>query len=183
MLFYYHHLVSKLFYSNFSPIFSKTFSNHFISSFSEDMAARGRTASSEWLSREAAAVNPDESMMLGLATGSPVFRFRRLRLADAIPMAIEHSTIPGFALGGIDDVAASLYLALDAAGHRPVRALQRLRAIAFDAAQAAILGIEPGAPGLYIERRGFLADGRAIEATQSWYRGDAYDFVAELSAR
>jgi GntR family transcriptional regulator len=36
---------------------------------------------------------------------------------------------------------------------------------------------------LYIERRGFLDDGRVIEATESWYRGDAYDFVAELSAR
>jgi GntR family transcriptional regulator len=36
---------------------------------------------------------------------------------------------------------------------------------------------------LYIERRGFLDDGRVIEATQSWYRGDAYDFVAELNAR
>lgn len=39
-----------------------------------------------------------------------------------------------------------------------------------------------GAPGLLIERRGFLDDGRAVEMTQSWYRGDAYDFVAELNA-
>ena len=46
----------------------------------------------------------------------------------------------------------------------------------------ALVGIEPGAPGLLIERRGFLDDGRAVEMTQSWYRGDAYDFVAELNA-
>jgi GntR family transcriptional regulator len=32
-----------------------------------------------------------------------------------------------------------------------------------------------------IERRGFLRDGRAVEYTQSFYRGDAYDFVAELT--
>ncbi|WP_447516090.1 UTRA domain-containing protein [Clostridioides difficile] len=43
--------------------------------------------------------------------------------------------------------------------------------------------MEVGAPVLYIERRGFLADGRVIEATTSWYRGDAYDFVAELDMR
>ena len=27
-----------------------------------------------------------------------------------------------------------------------------------------------------------LIFGRVIEATESWYRGDAYDFVAELNA-
>ena len=38
-----------------------------------------------------------------------------------------------------------------------------------------------GVAGLLIERRGFLQDGRPVEFTQSYYRGDAYDFVAELS--
>ncbi len=31
-----------------------------------------------------------------------------------------------------------------------------------------------------IERIGFLKEGRVIELTRSIYRGDAYDFVAEL---
>jgi len=35
--------------------------------------------------------------------------------------------------------------------------------------------------GLLVERLGFLQDGRAMEFTQSFYRGDIYDFVAELS--
>ncbi len=63
------------------------------------------------------------------------------------------------------------------------RALQRLRAVLFTGEQAELLGVAEGAPGLFIERRGFLDDGCAIEATQSWYRGDAYDFVAELTTR
>ena len=154
-----------------------------LSSFSEDMTARGRTASSEWLMRAEASVSPEESMMLGLSPGAKVYRFRRIRFADGLPMAIEHSAIPGFALDSADAVGESLYTALERSGARPVRALQRLRAIAFAAEQAKILGVEKGAPGLFIERRGFLDDGRAIEATQSWYRGDAYDFVAELSTR
>ena len=154
-----------------------------LSSFSEDMAARGRTARSEWLLRGDGAVTPDESLMLGLSPGAPVYRFRRIRFADDLPMAIEHSAIPGFALAAADAVGDSLYAALEAAGHRPARALQRLRAVLFTAEQAQQLGVEKGAPGLFIERRGFLDDGRAIEATQSWYRGDAYDFVAELSTR
>jgi GntR family transcriptional regulator len=61
-----------------------------------------------------------------------------------------------------------------------VRALQRLRAIAFTAEQARLLHLLPGTPGLYIERRGFLRDGRVVEFSRSYYRGDAYDFVAEL---
>ena len=153
-----------------------------LTSFSEDMAARGRTARSEWVTQTEGAVNSDESLTLGLSPGSRVFRFHRIRYADEQPMALEYSTIPGFGLPGLDAVGASLYAALEAAGHRPVRALQRLRAVLFTAEQAELLHIHAGAPGLFIERRGFLEDGRAIETTHSWYRGDAYDFVAELNA-
>ncbi|MBW8880781.1 MAG: UTRA domain-containing protein, partial [Asticcacaulis sp.] len=67
--------------------------------------------------------------------------------------------------------------------NRPVRALQRLRAVAFAPEQAHILKVQPGDAGLFIERRGFLHDGRAAECTQSYYRGDAYDVVAELNGR
>ena len=154
-----------------------------LSSFTEDMAARGRSVTSRWLGRSDGTVSPDESMTLGLSPGAAVYRFHRLRCADGTPMAIERSTVPGFALAGADAVTDSLYAALEATGNRPVRALQRLRAVLFDADQAALLGIKAGAAGLFIERRGFGEDGRAIEATQSWYRGDTYDFVAELSTR
>jgi len=153
-----------------------------LTSFSEDMAARGRTARSEWIMQTESTVNSDESLTLGLSPGSRVFRFHRIRYADDQPMALEYSTVPGFGLPGLGAVGVSLYEALEGAGHRPVRALQRLRAVLFDTEQAALLGIEAGAPGLFIERRGFLEDGRAIEMTHSWYRGDAYDFVAELNA-
>lgn len=157
----------------------KSFSK--LTSFSEDMAARGRTSRSEWITRAEGAVTPDESLMLGLSPGTAVYRFHRIRYADDFAMALEYSTIPGFALPGLNVVKGSLYEALDAAGSRPVRALQRLRAVLFDEAQAKLMGLEAGAPGLLIERRGFLDDGRAVEMTRSWYRGDAYDFVAELS--
>ncbi len=154
-----------------------------LTSFSEDMAARGRTPRSEWLLRGSGNVTPEESLTLGLGPGAPVYRFHRIRFADDSPMAIEYSTIPGFGLASADAVQDSLYAALSAAGNRPTRALQRLRAVAVDGDRARLLSVEPGAPVLYIERRGFLDDGRVIETTQSWYRGDAYDFVAELNAR
>ena len=158
----------------------KSFSK--LSSFTEDMAARGWAARSTWLRRSEGAVTPEESLMLGLSPGSSVYRFHRIRFADDQPMALETSTIPGYCLPSVEAVGSSLYEALEAAGNRPVRALQRLRAVIFDAAQCEVLGLEPGSPGLLIERRGFLPDGRSVELTQSWYRGDMYDFVAELNA-
>lgn len=152
-----------------------------LSSFTEDMIARGRVPSSVWISRSAGIVSPEESMALALSPGEPVLRFQRLRFADEVPMALELSTIAGFCLPGVDAVDASLYEALTNAGHRPARALQRLRAVPFGSDHARMLGVDPGSPGLLIERRAFLRDGRAVEFTRSYYRGDSYDFVAELA--
>ena len=150
-----------------------------ISSFSEDMLARGRQPHSEWLSRAEGTVTPEEAMALGLGPGSPVYRFTRIRYADGESMAIEHATVPAHSLSSPDVVGESLYDALGDA--RPMRVLQRLRAMLFTAEQAEMLGIPPLSAGLEIERRGFARDGRTVEFTKSYYRGDAYDFVAELS--
>ena len=157
----------------------KSFSK--LSSFSEDMISRGRKPHSEWVSKTSGAVTPEESLSLGLSPGALVYRFQRIRYADGQTMAIEQSTIPGYCLSSEEAVGASLYKALEETGHRPVRALQRLHAVNFTAEQAERLGIKPGEAGLFIERRGFLQDGRAAEFTQSYYRGDAYDVVAELN--
>jgi len=162
-----------------APRVEKSFSK--LSSFSEDMISRGRVPHSQWLSKSTGAVTPEESLSLGLSPGSQVYRFQRLRFADGQTMALEYSTIPAYCLPSLDAVADSLYAALSAAGSRPVRALQRLRAVAFTPEQADLLAVGAGDPGLFIERRGFLADGRAAEFTQSYYRGDAYDVVAELN--
>lgn len=157
----------------------KSFSK--LSSFSEDMAARGRVASNTWLSRSSGAVNPDESMALGLSPGTTVLRFNRVRFADGEPLALEFSTIPSYCLPSLEVVGESLYAALEKHGNRPARALQRLRAVPFGGDHARMLGVESGHAGLLIERRAFLRDGRAAEFTRSYYRGDSYDFIAELT--
>ncbi len=152
-----------------------------MSSFTEDMISRGRVPSSKWLSKSAGLVNPEEALAMGLSPGTTVFRFNRMRFADGTSMGLDYATVPANCLPSLDAVTNSLYEALEAAGTRPVRALQRLRAVAFNAEQAQLLDIPVGSPGLLIERRGFLADGRPAEYTQSYYRGDAYDLMSELS--
>lgn len=158
----------------------KSFSK--LTSFSEDMTSRGRVPHSEWISRSRGAVTPEEALTLALSPGTEVYRFHRIRFADGAPMAIEYSTIPGFALSSPDAVETSLYEALAETGHLPVRALQRLRAVLVAAEHAELLGVPLRDAGLLIERRGFLKDGRAVEVTRSYYRADTYDFVAELAA-
>ena len=152
-----------------------------LTSFSEDMRARGRTPRSEWLKRSEGAVTPEEALTLRLSPGAPVYRFHRLRYADDTPMCLEYATIAATALPSLSAVGASLYEALEAAGNRPVRALQRLRALLLNTEQARLLHAREGDAGLLVERVGFLRDGSAVEFCQTYFRGDTYDFVAELS--
>jgi GntR family transcriptional regulator, N-acetylglucosamine utilization regulator len=152
-----------------------------LTSFTEDMLARGLTPSVRWLLKTVAPPTPEEAMVLGLSTGERVIRLRRLRLADDQPMALEQAVVAARLLANPEAIGNSLYVALEAAGIRPVRALQRLSAESLGAEDAQILGVEPGAPALYIERISYLKDGRPVEFTKSHYRGDAYDFVVELT--
>lgn len=152
-----------------------------ISSFSEDMRARGRVPSSAWIARTQGLVSPDEALALNLSPGTPVYRFHRLRYADGVPLLIEYATIVAEFLPSLEVVDNSLYEALSHNGHRPVRALQRLRALLLDEKKAKLLNLNAGDAALLVERIGFLRDGRAVEFCQSYFRGDTYDFIAELS--
>jgi len=152
-----------------------------LTSFSEDMRARGRMPHSVWLKKSAGSVTPEEALTLRSSPGTPVYRFHRIRFADDTPMAVEYATVLASCLPSIDAVESSLYEALERAGSRPVRALQRLRAVLLAAEQAELLKAKERDAGLLVERLGFLKDGGAVEFTQTYYRGEIYDFVAELS--
>ena len=153
-----------------------------LTSFSEDMRSRGRTPRSVWLKRSEGLVTPEEALRLGLSPGAGVYRFNRIRYADDMPMCLEYATIAASALPSLDAVDVSMYEALEAHGKRPVRALQRLSALLLNAEQAKLLQSKEGDAGLCVERLGFLPDGQAVEFCRSYFRGDMYDFVAELSA-
>lgn len=151
-----------------------------LTSFSEDMARRGKSVRSVWLSRAVHAPSPEEVMALGLAAHDRVARLERVRVADGAPLAIERASLPAAVLPDPMAVEGSLYALLAARGARPVRAVQRISAANLGAADAALLEVPPGAATLRIERVSYLVSGRAVEFVRSLYRGDAYDFAAEL---
>ncbi len=151
-----------------------------LTSFSEDMSRRGMVSSSVWLERGIMMPSPEEVLALALSPDASVARISRLRMADDKPMAIERASLSTEMLPNPLLVETSLYEVLGKAGLRPVRALQKISAINLQADNAALLDVEHGMAGLRIERTSYLADGRIVEFTQSIYRGDAYNFVAEL---
>jgi GntR family transcriptional regulator len=110
-----------------------------------------------------------------------VVRLHRVRYGQDEPLAIERSVVPASVLPDPMLVHDSLYEALEHHNCRRAARLQRLRAVSLNAhARRACCMSRAGSAGLHIERRGFLDDGRVVEFTCSWYRGDIYDFVAEL---
>jgi GntR family transcriptional regulator len=151
-----------------------------LTSFSEDMARRGLSSVSQWLERGMFMPSPEEVVALGLGADDQVARLARLRLADGRPMAVERASLPPDILPNPLAVSQSLYEVLGQAGRRPVRAIQKISAVNLAEADAALLGLPAGAAGLKIERISYLPEGRVAEFTRSLYRGDAYDFVAEL---
>jgi GntR family transcriptional regulator len=150
-------------------------------SFSEDMAARGRKPGAKWLLAETGPADATEAAALGLPSGTAVCRLHRLRTADDVPMAIEYTIIPAEFLPSTDLVGNSLYETLRERGCMPTRALQRLRSDIASPEEATLLQVASGAPILEMERRCSLDNGRVVEFTCSRYRGDAYQFMIELA--
>jgi GntR family transcriptional regulator len=151
-----------------------------LTSFAEDMARRGMSMRSVWLDRGLYHPSPEETVVLGLSPSDQVARVSRLRISGEQPLAIERAALSADVLPDPDAIGTSLYAHLEKSGNRPVRAIQRIRAESVVPEDAKLLGVNEGAAVLHIERTSYLASGRVIEFTRSVYRGDTYDFVAEL---
>ena len=151
-----------------------------LTSFTEDMQRRGYDTTSTWLERGIFMPTEDEVSVLSLDSGEQVSRIYRLREAGGRPMALEYAALPLDILPNPIAVTTSLYEHLEQSGNRPVRAQQKISAINLESKEADLLKVAEGTAGLRIQRISYLGNGRVAELTRSIYRGDAYDFVAEL---
>ncbi|WP_110886774.1 GntR family transcriptional regulator [Deinococcus yavapaiensis] len=154
-----------------------------LTSFTEDMRARGHTVTSRWLIREITAATPDEALALAISPTARVARLKRLRFADDEPVGVELAVLPAEIAPEPEKIEHSLYSYLDVTNSRPVRALQHIRAMLMPAKEAELLQIPPTEPALFTRRVTYHASGRPIEFTRSFYRADRYDFVVEIGGR
>mgnify|MGYP003384257641 FL=1 len=153
---------------------------NFLKSYTEIMAEQGKRPGTRWIDRSMGIATTEEVTALKLEEGDEVVRFNRLRLADEQPMALELATVPRSFIDNPFTVEDSLYDVLRQQGARPVKAVQRLRAITIDAERAGHLDVPTDSATLYIERLGMLADDTPVEFTRSYFPGDSYDFVTEI---
>jgi GntR family transcriptional regulator len=151
-----------------------------LTSFTEELKARGFTPTSRWLTRVVARAQPDELLTFGLSPGAKVVRLERVRLASDVPMAFESSVLPQIFLPKPEVLQDSLYACLAKGGYLPSRALQHIRASNASARHAQLLSIAEGLALMDVTRISYLDDGRVVEVTQTLCRNDYYDFVVEL---
>ena len=151
-----------------------------LTSFSEDIAARGLVPGCIWLRKDLVRSDINEARALEIPSGSLVLQLQRIRTASGAPIALERAVLPASIIADPASIDQSLYLALEAVGAAPTRAVQRLRAQGASANDANHLRCNAGAALLVMERRCFDMQGRVVECTETRYLGEAYDFITEI---
>ncbi len=143
--------------------------------FSEDMRARGKVPGTRLLAFERA--EPSEQARVFLEAGE-VYRFKRLRLADSVPMAIEEVELSSALcpdLERFDLEKESLYELLDREYRvRLNRCEQVVSASTPNARQRKLLQIGPKVAPLNVMRRSFTSSDRPMSCGITQYRGDLY---------
>jgi GntR family transcriptional regulator len=111
--------------------------------------------------------------MLDLKTGDPVVILRRLLIFTNEPTVIDEIWLPGAIFRKLtaaifDEYKGSLYKLFETEfGVRMIRAEEKIRAVAADAADAALLNVPEGLPLLQVERVTFTYGDKPVE----WRRG------------
>jgi DNA-binding GntR family transcriptional regulator len=155
-------------------------------SLSELGRARGLHATAQVLAAEIRPATIDEAEAFGIAPGAELLELERLRMLDGLPIAVDGNRVPLRFLPPIaelDFASASLYAAIERAGHPLARADYELEARAADAREAALLGQPPGTPVLFAITVTVAEDGRVVDLGRTVYRADRYRFQATLTRR
>lgn len=147
-------------------------------SFSEEMAARGKTASSRVLRLRVKQPGSRTQQFLALAEGQKVYEIQRLRLADNVPIAIETVELPEHLLPRLQEFdlqGASLYRILEESyGIRLVRCREEISAAMPDASQKKLLQLDRAVALLVIKRMSYAANDQPVELAVTVYCGDMY---------
>ncbi len=150
-----------------------------LTSFSEDMRARGLRPGSDQVKILELPAGAEVGRALEISPRASVLHFHRIRTADGAAMCIEDSYIPAALAPGLSgtNVEGSLYELLESRFHLKVdHADQTIRATVLSPSDAALLGSVEFGPAFDVTRVGFDARGRRLEYARSVYRGDRYSY-------
>jgi GntR family transcriptional regulator len=154
-----------------------------LTSFTEDMTARGMKPDSHIIQFEMIPSTAQIAKQLSINEYAPVYEIKRVRLADEVPMALETTYISANLVKGLTEeiVNQSLYAYMENKLNLEIDyGSQMIEASIADTLEAQYLNIQAGAPILLIQRNTFLQDGTPVELVKSSYRADRYKFMIQM---
>lgn len=154
-----------------------------LTSFTEDMKARGMKASSKLISFELISADRELAKQLNMEEGGPIYEIKRIRLAEEIPMALERTYINAHIVTGVTEeiVRSSLYQYIENTLNLKIGSgLQLIEASLANSEEQKHLQITEETPILLMERKTCLEDNTAFEIVKSSYRADRYKFMVNL---
>jgi GntR family transcriptional regulator len=155
-----------------------------LTSFTEDMRARGMTPGSVVRGQAIVPASEVVARHLALVPGTPVVHLERVRTADGEPMALERTHLPAQRLPGLEDADltdTSLYELLERKwGVRVAEADQWASVVRVSDEEAALLHVSAEQPALLFQRVTRDPAGTPVEYVRSLYRGDRYEVHTRL---
>ncbi|HET9073509.1 MAG TPA: GntR family transcriptional regulator [Solirubrobacteraceae bacterium] len=155
-----------------------------LTSYTEDMRAKGIEPSSRLLDVRQLRADALLAEKLQIATGDRVVRIERLRMADGEPRAIEATHLSAARFPRLRQhllKVGSLYRTLaEVYGIELGSAEETIETTLARPDEAALLETDVGLPMLMLSRHSFDTAGIPVEWARSVYRGDRYKFVAWL---
>lgn len=153
-------------------------------SFTDDMRARGLVPGARTLAASTSLAGAVLGRRLDVSPSADVLRVRRLRLADAQPMAIEDLHVPAALVPGLSGQELSdqsFYALLEQRyGVRVAAGVQALEPTVTDPEESELLGVPVHSPAFLFERTSRGEDNTIVEFVRSVYRGDRYRIVTEI---
>ena len=155
-----------------------------LTGFTEDIKARGQQPSTKVLSAQMCPADETTAERLRIEPGQLLFCLRRLRFADAQPLAIEFSQIyfKGCEKLLEEDLEHnSLYRILETKyGLPPMEADQELEAGLASNEEAQLLKIPAGSSLLFTRRTTYTDRNQPFEYAKAVYRGNKYTFYTHM---
>jgi GntR family transcriptional regulator len=149
-----------------------------LTGFYQDMVERGLKPVTKVLHQNVTPSNEKVARFLNISLGDKVIEILRLRFVNEEPIQLVTTYIP---FASVDLTNRSLYEYLEQeAGIIITKGRRYIEAVLANETEAALLGIERGAPLLVLDSISFTENGQPVEYYHALHRGDRSRFEVEL---
>ena len=158
-----------------------------LTGFVEDMVELGLRPSAQVLEKVVVPATEEVAGKLDLEPGAEVFRIKRIRSAEDVPISLDETYLP-LAIGqrvAEEDLEIYPIFSLLEEKYKILlsEAEYRLGAVLIDPVMAEPLGMEPRDPILLIERTSYSTDHRPVDYEKLYYRGDKIGFSMRMQRK